>query len=87
LGRLKILRNQQNSIWTTARSIMSILKNTKGGNLLSRKSMIMLGMLIGSTAGGYVPALFGVNVFSVTSLLGSTAGGILGIWLAFKLSG
>jgi hypothetical protein len=59
----------------------------KDNRSLSRKSMIMFGMVIGSTAGGYIPALFGVSAFSVASLLGSTIGGILGIWLAFKLSG
>jgi phage tail tape-measure protein len=53
---------------------------------MSRKFMILLGMTIGSIAGGYIPTLLGANAFSVTSLFGSAAGGILGIWLAFKLS-
>jgi hypothetical protein len=53
---------------------------------MSRKSMIMLGMIIGSFAGGYVPTLLGVDVFSLSSLLGSVAGGILGIWLAYTLT-
>jgi hypothetical protein len=48
--------------------------------------MIIFGMTIGSIAGGYMPTLLGANAFSLTSLFGSTAGGILGIWLAFKLS-
>jgi hypothetical protein len=45
----------------------------------------MLGMVTGSIAGGYVPALLGADSFSL-SLLGSTAGAILGIWLAYKLA-
>jgi hypothetical protein len=53
---------------------------------MSRKKMIMLGMIVGSIAGGYVPALFGADEFMI-SLLGSTVGGILGIWIAFRLSG
>ena len=53
---------------------------------MSRKFMILFGMTIGSIAGGYIPTLLGANTFSLTSLFGSTAGGILGIWLAFKLS-
>ncbi len=53
---------------------------------MSRKSMIMLGMIIGSLAGGYMPALLGADAFSLTSLLGSVAGGILGIWIAYMLS-
>jgi len=52
---------------------------------MSRKSMIMFGIVIGSMAGGYVPTLLGADTFSVASLLGSTVGGILGIWLAYKL--
>ncbi len=53
---------------------------------MSRKSMIMLGMIIGSLAGGYMPALLGADAFSPTSLLGSVAGGILGIWIAYMLT-
>jgi uncharacterized membrane protein YeaQ/YmgE (transglycosylase-associated protein family) len=48
--------------------------------------MIMLGMIIGSSAGGYMPTLLGADAFSLTSLLGSVAGGILGIWLAYMLT-
>jgi hypothetical protein len=54
-------------------------------NAMSRKKLIMLGMIVGSIGGGYAPSLFGVDGF-MTSLLGSTAGGILGIWIAYRLS-
>jgi uncharacterized membrane protein YeaQ/YmgE (transglycosylase-associated protein family) len=47
--------------------------------------MTMLGMVVGSVAGGYIPSLFG-SVDLMISLLGSTIGGIVGIWIAFKLS-
>ena len=53
---------------------------------MSRKSMIMLGMIIGSVAGAYTPMLWGADVFSMTSLLGSFVGGVLGIWLVYKLT-
>jgi len=52
---------------------------------MSRKSMIMLGMIIGSFAGGYMPTVLGADAFSLTLLLGSVAGGILGISLAYML--
>ena len=52
---------------------------------MSRKSVIMLGMLVGSVAGGYVPALLGADSFSL-SLLGSTVGASLGIWMAYKIA-
>jgi len=48
---------------------------------MSRKVMI-----IGSFAGGYLPGLLGTDGFSLASMLGSGAGGILGIWLAFQLT-
>jgi hypothetical protein len=53
---------------------------------MSRKKYIMIGMLIGSTIGGYAPVLFGADSLSA-SLVGSTIGGLLGIWGAFKLYG
>ena len=53
---------------------------------MSRKTMIMIGMIIGSVAGGYLPGLFGADGFSLASLLGSGVGGILGIWIAFQLT-
>ena len=48
--------------------------------------MIMLGMIVGSIAGGYLPDLWGAGFFSVTSLLTSTLGGVLGIWLAYVMT-
>ncbi len=53
---------------------------------MSRKAMIMFGMIIGSFAGGYLPGLLGTDEFSLASLLGSGAGGILGICIAFQLT-
>ena len=53
------------------------------GNIMSRKKLIMIGMVAGSIAGGYAPSLFGVDGL-MTSLLGSTAGGLLGIWIAYR---
>ena len=49
------------------------------------KRVIMLGMVFGSTLGGYLPTLFGIDAFSMTSVLCGALGGILGIWFAFKI--
>jgi hypothetical protein len=46
----------------------------------------MFGMILGSIAGGFVASLFGASTLSFASLACSTAGGLLGIWIAFKLS-
>ena len=49
------------------------------------KKYIMLGMFVGTTAGGYLPVLWGGNVFSFTSIILGVIGGIVGIWGAHKL--
>jgi hypothetical protein len=54
--------------------------------IMSQKKMIMLGMVIGSIAGGYLPAFFGAGELSMTSLLAGLAGGIAGIWIAYKFT-
>ena len=51
---------------------------------MSRKSFIMMVMVIGSIAGGYAPILLGADSI-YASLAGSAIGGLLGIWGAFKL--
>lgn len=50
------------------------------------KKIIILTAGFGSTVGGYVPMLFGVDAFSGWSLLGAFAGGLLGIYTGFILS-
>lgn len=51
---------------------------------MSRKSMIMLGMVVGSVVGSFVTTLLGADSLSVTSLLGSAVGAFLGIYLAYR---
>jgi hypothetical protein len=53
---------------------------------MSRKAIIIMGMIGGSFAGGYVATWLGFEAISFSSFLVSTAGGILGIWMAFKVS-
>jgi hypothetical protein len=48
------------------------------------KSVMMLGMIIGSTVGEYIPTLFGAGSFSFISIMGGIAGGILGMWLTYR---
>ena len=36
--------------------------------------------------GAYVPVLFGADGFSIWSVIGSTIGGLAGIWVAVKVS-
>jgi len=53
---------------------------------MSRKKFIIIGMVIGSIAGGYAPVLLGADSISA-ALIGSTVGGLLGIWGVYKLYG
>ena len=54
-------------------------------NIMDTK-LIWLGMFVGSVAGGYIPMLWGEGAFSLSAVFTSGAGGILGIWLAWKIS-
>ena len=46
----------------------------------------MIGLFIGSTIGGYLPALWGADFFSVSGIIGSFVGGIIGVWIGFLMS-
>jgi uncharacterized membrane protein YeaQ/YmgE (transglycosylase-associated protein family) len=47
---------------------------------------IWLGVLIGSVIGGFIPDLWGADLFSYSSVLLSTIGGFAGLWLGYKMS-
>jgi uncharacterized membrane protein YeaQ/YmgE (transglycosylase-associated protein family) len=51
------------------------------------KKIIMLGMVFGSTIGGYLPTFFGAGAFSLTSIICGAVGGILGVWLTYNFLG
>jgi hypothetical protein len=53
---------------------------------MESKSIIWLGMAVGSALGGMVPLLWGSNLFSFSSVILTGVGGVLGIWLGFRLS-
>jgi len=52
---------------------------------MSTKTWIWIGLFAGSTAGSYVPALWGAGFLSFSSVISTAVGGIIGIWLGFKL--
>jgi hypothetical protein len=53
---------------------------------MSRKTIIWIGMFVGSSIGGYIPVFFGGDILGMTSIFTTAIGGILGIWAAFKMS-
>lgn len=48
--------------------------------------MIWLGLFVGSTVGGFIPLLWGGSALSLSSVFFSAAGGVLGIWLGYRMS-
>ena len=53
---------------------------------MGRKSLVWIGMTVGSVVGGYLPVLWGGDLLSFSSLILSGLGGILGIWLGDRFS-
>jgi hypothetical protein len=50
------------------------------------QARIWLGILIGSTIGGFIPDLWGAGLLSYSSVLLGGIGGFAGLWLAVKMS-
>lgn len=50
------------------------------------KLLIGIGMFLGTTIGSYIPILWGGSLLSITSILWSVIGGIVGIWIAYRVS-
>lgn len=48
---------------------------------MSKKSLVWIAMLVGSTAGGFLPLLWGGDLISFSAVIWSTVGGFAGIWL------
>lgn len=49
------------------------------------RKLVTLGLIVGSTIGGYVPVLWGADVFSFSSIFCSAIGALIGIWVGFRL--
>ncbi len=53
---------------------------------MSTKTIIYIGMTIGSYIGAYLPVLWGAGAFSFQSIIFGALGGLGGIYLGFKLT-
>jgi hypothetical protein len=52
-----------------------------------RKGPTYVGAFLGSTIGSVVPGLWGAGQLSGSSIVFFMVGGILGIWLAYRVAG
>ena len=52
---------------------------------MSPKFLIMIGFTIGSFVGGWIPTLFGADMLSLWSDIGSFIGGVAGIYFSYKM--
>ena len=52
---------------------------------MSLRGCITIGVLIGSTIGGYVPVMFGADFLSMASIFGNLIGGFVGIWTGYRV--
>ena len=48
------------------------------------KTLIWLGVFIGSALGGWIPTLLGADLLSLWGVLGSVLGGLAGIWAGLR---
>lgn len=53
---------------------------------MNSKSLVWISMVVGSVVGGFVPMLWGAGMFSVSGIVTSTAGGLVGIWAGYRMS-
>ncbi len=53
---------------------------------MGSKTLMMFGVVAGSTIGGWVPALLGADLFSVWGIVGSVVGGVVGLIGGYQLS-
>jgi hypothetical protein len=53
---------------------------------MNSKSIIWICMSIGSAAGSYIPLLWGSDYFSFSSVFFTAVGGILGVWVGYRIN-
>jgi uncharacterized membrane protein YeaQ/YmgE (transglycosylase-associated protein family) len=53
---------------------------------MNSRKFTMLGMVVGSIGGGYLPTMWGESGVSFAALVCSVVGGILGIVVGYRMS-
>lgn len=50
------------------------------------RQLVWIGLFLGSVVGGYVPMLWGADLFSFSSIICSSVGSLIGIYVGYRLS-
>lgn len=53
---------------------------------MNSKTSIWIGTLVGTSIGGVIPTLWGANMLSASSVIFGGIGGLIGIYIGFKMS-
>jgi hypothetical protein len=53
--------------------------------LMDTRTLCWIGLFVGSTIGGYLPVVWGGEVFSFAGIFCSLVGGCLGIWAGYRI--
>jgi len=53
---------------------------------MNMRHFIWIGVIVGSTIGGWIPTLWGAEVFSISGIIWSTMGGLAGIYIGTKIA-
>lgn len=53
---------------------------------MSNKTFIWICASFGAALGGFVPSLWGADLFSFSGIILSMLGGLFGVWIGYKLS-
>jgi len=51
---------------------------------MTTRTCVWIGLFIGSSIGSAIPYLWGSDPFSISAILASSVGGLLGIWAGYK---
>jgi len=65
-------------------SSAAVREAPQGQRRVTKKTLIWIGLTVGSLAGGYLPVLWGGDAISFSSIILSAVGGVLGIWLGYR---
>ena len=53
---------------------------------MNSRPFVWVGMFVGSTVGGLIPNLWGAGILSMSGIILSGLGAMLGIYVGFKIS-